>query len=127
SMVLCMTATFFATREERRRRGGSIPFGTALAVGAGVSTVGALVFGVATWLFYIAMGDALPETIMAFYEAKIRESSASAAEIQAQLAQLEQMRPFMYNKPLQALVMFATVFLIGIGESFLGALIVRRR
>jgi hypothetical protein len=127
SMILCMTSTFFAMRSERERRGGKIAFGSALAVGAGVSAVGALVFGVATWLFYVLAGDALPEALIGFYEDKIRASGGTAQEIERALAEMEQMKPFLYNKPLQALVMFATVFLIGVAESVIGAFLVRSR
>jgi hypothetical protein len=126
AMILCMTSTFFAMRRERERRGCSIAFGSALAVGTGVSAVGALVFGVATYLFYVIAGDALPQALLEFYEAKIRNSGGTSEEIAAALAEMEQMKPFLYNKPLQALVMFATVFLIGVGESVVGALLVRR-
>ena len=38
------------------------------------------------------------------------------------------MRPFFFNRPLQAAVMFATVFVIGVVESLVGAaLVVRAR
>jgi hypothetical protein len=126
SMVLSMTAVFFAVRRERERRGGVIGFGGALATGAGVSLVASLIFGIATWVFYTMVGDSLPEAIMAFYIQQVRESGADAATIAAQVAELEGMRPFFFNRLLQGVVMFATVFLIGAVMSLVAALVFRR-
>ncbi|HJU38017.1 MAG TPA: hypothetical protein VJ724_00490, partial [Tahibacter sp.] len=91
-----------------------------------VSAVAAAVFAVATWAFYAIVGDALPQALYEFYANGIRDSGASAESIATRLAELERMKPFFWNKPLQAAVMFATVFLIGVVESALGAWFVRR-
>jgi hypothetical protein len=125
-MVLCLTATYFAMRSERVRRGGVLGFGAALGIGAGVSLVAALLFGLATWVTYALAGDELPQKLYEFYVQGIRDSGLDAAAQAAKLAELEQMKGLFFNQPLQAAVMFATVFLIGIAESIIGALIVRR-
>lgn len=125
SMFLCLSATWFAMRTEAQRRGG-LGFGAALGVGAAVSAVAAVLFGLATWLFYSLAGDSLPEALIAFYTLQIRESGAAADVIAQQLKELEEMRPLFYNRPLQGLVMAATVFLIGILESLVGAFVVSR-
>lgn len=126
SMVLCLSATWFAMRREQRRRGPLI-YGQALAIGVGVSAVAGLVFGLATWLLYLAMGPALPEGILAFYAEQIRAAGDSPEQTAARLAELEAMRPMLFNLPLQAAVMAATVFLIGLVESLLWAWLVRRQ
>lgn len=125
SMFLCLSATWFAMRAEAQRRGG-LGFGAALGIGAAVSAVAAVLFGLATILFYSLVGDSLPEALIAFYQLQIRESGAAAEVIAAQLKELESMRPFFYNRPLQGVVMAATVFLIGILESLVGAVVVSR-
>lgn len=125
SMFLCMSCTYLAMRREAARRGG-LGFGTALAIGAGTSLVAGLLFGLATWLFYALVGAALPEALIAFYAGQIRDSGAAPATIAAQLQELEAMRPFFYNHPLQAAVMAATVFLIGLLISVPSAVLVSR-
>jgi hypothetical protein len=125
SMVLCLSATWFAMRREATRRGG-LRFGSAFAIGAGVSAVAALVFGLATLGFYSMAGDALPEALMAFYQQQIRDSGASAESIEQQLQQLDSMRTLFFNRPLQAAVMAATVFVIGIIETLPAAWLVSR-
>lgn len=126
SMFLCLSATWFAMRAEAQRRGGQLGFGAALGVGAAVSGVAAVLFGLATWLFYSLVGDSLPEALIEFYRVQIRDSGAAAEVVAQQLKELESMRPFFYNRPLQGVVMAATVFLIGILESLVGAFVVSR-
>lgn len=118
SMVLAMTATYFAMRAERRRR-GTLGFGPAFRTGVAVALVASLVFGLATWGFYTLMGDALAQGIYDFYLVK-------AGGDPAKLAELESMKGFFFNRPLQAAVMFATVFVIGLIESLIGAWIISR-
>ena len=119
SMLLAMTATAFAMRAERDRAGG-IGFTRAFFVGCGVSAIAGVIFGAATWLFYAASGDALPQALYEFY----RQNAAGNPQ---QLAELEANKAMFFNLPLQAAVMFATVFLIGVVESLLAALWFSRR
>ena len=126
TMFLCLSATWFAMRSEQARR-GPLSYGGALAVGVGVATVAALMFGAATWLFLANAGDALPETLIAYYTEQIHAAGGGEDVVAAKLAELEAMRPLLYNHPLQAAVIAATVFLIGAVESLVGALFVSRR
>lgn len=88
--------------------------------GIGVSLVAALVLGIATWLFYTWAGDALPQAAYEFYLKRAQGNPARVAEIEA-------MREFFFNQPLQGAAMFATLFLIGLAESLVAAWWVTRR
>lgn len=118
SMVLAMSATYFAMRAERRKR-GTLGFGPAFRTGLAVSLVASVVFGFATWGFLAMMGDALPQALYEFYRIK-------ASGDPAKLAELESMKALLFNPPLQGALMFATVFLIGLIETLIGAWIVSR-
>jgi hypothetical protein len=126
-MVLALTATYFAMRAERERAGGAIGFSRALGIGVGVSVVAAVFFGLATWAFYAFVGDALPQQLYDSYLSAARASAGDPATVAAKVAEIEAMRGFFFNYPLQGAVMGATVFLIGAIESLVGAAIVRRR
>ena len=126
SMILCLSATYFAMRRERDRR-GALRYGQAFAVGIGVSAVSAVLFAIATYAFYGVVGDALPQAIYDLYVRQTREGGGSEAEIANQLAELERMRPMFFNYPLQAAVMAATVFVIGALESAVAAWFARSR
>jgi hypothetical protein len=125
-MVLALTATFFAMRAERARAGGAIGFGRAFGIGLGVAGVAGVCFGLATWAFYAVVGDALPQKLFEAYLAAAHASGGDPAAVAARVAEVESMRGFFFNYPLQGAVMGATVFLIGAVESLIGAAIVRR-
>lgn len=126
SMLLCLSATYFAMRHERAQAPARPSYSRVFGVGVGVSAVAAAIFAVATYAFYSLVGDSLPQALYDFYVHKIRTSGAPAESVAAQLTELEGMKSLFYNKPLQAAVMFATVFVIGVVESALGAWVVRR-
>jgi hypothetical protein len=124
TMVLAMSATWFAMARERRER-GALGFGRGLAIGAAVSAVAAVLFGLATYVFYVAYGDTLVPMMLEWYAEQAR-AAGDPAVVARKLAELEAMKPMMQNYGLAGLVMAATVFLIGIAESVLGALWLRR-
>jgi hypothetical protein len=126
-MVLALTATYFAMRTERDRAGGAIGFGRALGIGLGVSAVAAVFFGLATWAFYAYVGDDLPQKLYDSYLAAARAGTGDPDTVARRVAEVESMRGFFFNYPLQGAVMAATVFLIGAVESLVGAAVVRRR
>jgi hypothetical protein len=127
SMALCLSATWFAMRAEQRRRGGTLRWTGAFGIGVGVSAVAGVVFGLGTWAFYATVGDSLPEAMLEYYRTLARDAGGGPDAIAARLAELDAMRDFFFNRPLQAAVMFATVFVIGVVESVVGAWFVTRR
>ncbi|MBO9661372.1 DUF4199 domain-containing protein [Dokdonella sp.] len=127
AMILTMTATFFAIRRDREQQGGVSSFSRGLGVGVGVSAIASLLFGLATYAFYWIVGDAFVQKMWDHYQTQIRASGADAASVARQLAEMEQMRPLFYSYAFQAVVMFATLFLIGLAISLISAAILRRR
>ena len=127
SMVLCLSATYFAMRHEQAQAATRPSYSRVFGIGVGVAAVAAALFAVATYVFYSVVGDSLPQALYDFYVHKIRASGGSPEAVARQLTELEGMKSMFYDKPLQAAVMFATVFVIGVVESALGAWVVRRR
>ena len=113
TMLLVMSATAIAMRAERDRA-GAISFTRAFFLGCGVSAIAALIFGLGTWVFYMVSGEVWSQALYEFY-------LKNAAGNPKQIAELEANKAFFFNYPLQSAVMFATVFMIGVVESFIGA------
>ncbi|MBL8299392.1 MAG: hypothetical protein JNN30_13720 [Rhodanobacteraceae bacterium] len=65
--------------------------------------------------------------MIVFYSEQIHHSGATAAVIVSQLTELEAMRPFFFNRPLQGAAMAVTVFVRGVLQSLIGAWLVSRR
>jgi hypothetical protein len=127
SMLLCLSATYFAMRDAQARSAGALRFGALLAVGVGVSAVAALLFGVLSGLAMSVWGEAGVDALLQYYGQQARESGLAGAALDQRLAELEAMRPMLSNRPLQGAIMGATVFVVGVAESVIGALWLARR
>lgn len=113
TMLLVMSATVFAMRAERNRA-GAVSFSRAFFLGCGVSAVAALIFAIATGVFYAATGDVWSQAVYDFYLKNAAGDSKQVAEIEANKA-------LFFNRPFQVALMFANVFVIGVVESLIGA------
>ena len=113
TMLLVMSATAFAMRAERGRA-GAIGFTRAFFLGCGVSAIAALIFAIATGVFYAATGDVWSQAVYDFY---LKNAAGDAK----QLAEIEANKALFFNRPFQAALMFANVFVIGLVESIVGA------
>lgn len=127
AMLLCMSATWLAMRDAQAQGGGTLRFGALLAIGVGVAAVAAVVFGVLSGLAMTAWGDAGVDALLQYYGQQVRETGASGEALARRLAELEAMRPMLSNRPLQGAIMGATVFVIGVAESLVGAAWLARR
>lgn len=122
TMIVATGLIFFALREHRNRNlGGVMSFRTGFLTGLAVSAVAAVLFGLATALFYAWIG---PERTHEFMQAYVvaRSEDASAA-----LAAYESQRGLWGNPLFQGFVMFATVFPIGLVMSLVSAAVLRAR
>jgi hypothetical protein len=127
AMLLCLTATFFAMRDAQREAGGTLGFGALLATGVAVAAVAGVLFGVLSALAMAAWGEAGVEALLAHYGQQARDSGLAGAALEARLTELLAMRPMLENRPLQGTIMAATVFLIGVAQSLVGAFWLSRR
>jgi hypothetical protein len=84
-------------------------------------------FGLFTWMFMAIEGEVRGQVMFDHHLAQLVSSGVPQAEIDAQIAEMEAMKWLFFDAKFHGVVMFATVFLIGVAESVVGALIVRRR
>lgn len=125
TMVVAMSLVFFAIREYRSAV-DRLTFVRGFAVGAGVTLVAALGFGLATVLLYAVLMS--PEQIDGFMRAYVEQSAGADSEaVATALQDYEANRHLWQNPWFQGLVMFGTVLPIGLMASTVSALILRSR
>lgn len=126
TMLVAMSAIYFALRQYRAQRGGSLSFGEAFKAGTVVNVIAAGIFGLASWLIYAVIA---PDFVETYYQQSIvalEQSGATTEAIAKAKAEFEAGRWFYENTFLQGLLMFVTVFLIGLVTTLLSALFLRR-
>jgi len=115
TMILSMLLIFIAVKEYKKKHAGEgLSFFKVFLIGAGISLIAGIMFGIYN-LIYVYYID--PDFMAQYYEYSInniRNSGADAAQIEAQVNQLEQQKEMFMNPLVNFFVMFATVFVIGL-------------
>jgi len=96
---------------------GSVGFGKAFKIGLGITAMASLVMGLHSVLFFAFQKDEFLEW---------QRSELSEAELVAFNEQVAAMPDFIFTPWAQGMVMFFTVFLIGIVINFISALLLKR-
>lgn len=128
SMLIALTAIFFGVKSYRDRvLGGKITFGKAFALGAGISALSSIIFGIYVYFLYIAISPELSGKMIEVYREKIKTSGQTQEAVTKQLEEFEKEAPMWKNPFLQSFVMLITVFMIGLVISFITAIILKRK
>ena len=122
-IILSCICIYFAVRRQKETNGGHLKFGQGLLTGLGVSAIGGFFFGLYNWVYVTWIHPSFTAEYMAYSEEKIRTSGLAQAEIDKQLAELEQYSDLMQSNAFMVVVMFFTVFLIGLLFSLVTAAI----
>jgi hypothetical protein len=115
SMILSLSMIFFAIRHFRAQHGnGTVSFGQGFRIGILITLITSVIFFVYTVVYFAIWGDSFK--VWAYEHFKATMSSEQYQEFLTQMQQ-----PF-YNSPaFQGLVMFLTVFFIGLIISLISA------
>ena len=110
SMIVALSMIFFAIRYYRSRiSGGTLTFGVGFRIGIWITLITSALFFVYSWIYFLVYGD----DFKAWADAHFKEQY-SAEQYQAYLNQIEQMDPLYSSPAFQGIVMFLTVFFIGL-------------
>ena len=128
TMLLSMLPVYFGVRSYRdNASGGRITFGKAFAVGLGIMLISCLCY-VATWevLYFRFMPDFM-DKYSAYEVQKLQASGATAAQVQAQMQQIQKSKE-MYNNPLyNVAITFVEPLPVGLIVTLISAGLLRKR
>ncbi|TRX59585.1 DUF4199 domain-containing protein [Fulvivirga sp. M361] len=126
TMILCMAFVFLGIREYRDQElNGSISFGKALKTGLYIALIPSIAFGIYD-LIYIMYLD--PDFYDNYYNHYIQElqGELSGNDLKKAIVELNEQRDFFRNPGIQFMVMFLTVFMIGIIFSIISSFILKK-
>jgi hypothetical protein len=128
SIVLSFLLVFFGIRSYRDNEGnGQISFGKAFAVGIGITLI-SCVFYVATW--EIIYFNFMPDFMDKYGDhmiARMRDSGASAAAIQARIEEFNKTKAMYKNPLINSAMTFIEPFPVGLLITLLSAAFLRRK
>ena len=125
TILLSMVFVFLGIRYYRdRMNGGRLSFGEGMKLGVLIALVPAIFFSLFDLLYVEVINPGYMEAYQAQYVENLKQTS-TPAELPAKLEKFEKQKE-MFNNPLMMfLVMFATVFVIGVIVTIISALTLR--
>lgn len=128
TMVLSLLMVFFGIKSYRdQHNGGVITFGRAFKVGIQIALIGS-VFYVVGWEIYSSL---YMPNFMEDYSAKMIEEmkaeGASAGELSATMAEMEQWKQWYKNPFIRFGMVFLEIFPVGLLVTLISSLILRRK
>ncbi|MGF1670710.1 MAG: DUF4199 domain-containing protein [Balneolaceae bacterium] len=128
SMIVSMTVIFFGIRAFRDQKSdGVITFTQGMKAGTGIGLIAAAMFAVYSWILYRFLWPEFLHDYFEYSRDQVLESGESRAVISEKIAEMESMAGIFLNPELQALVMFATVFVIALIVTLVSTLILKTK
>lgn len=126
SMVLSMLPVFFGIKHYRdKQNGGSLTFGKAMKVGLLIVLIPSLIFGVFDVIYVLFLEPGFMEKYYSM-ELSRMQRTMTASEFQTAKASMEMQKEIFSNPVFQFLIMFLTVFVIGVIVTVISGLVLRR-
>lgn len=127
TIVVALIPVFFGIKQYRDRHlDGQIGFWKAVGVGIGVASFPSIVFALYNYIYVTWIDPDFTET---YYEHAMQTAQAkmTAAEFQAYSAEMQAQQAMFTDPWVMTLVMFMTVFLIGVVIAAVSALVLQRK
>ncbi len=126
TMILSLMMIFLAVREyQKRHPNETVGFAKIVGIGAGISFIAGFMFGIYNVIYVTYIHPDFMQEYYQYYLANIQNSGAPQAEIDAQIAKLEQEKSLFMNTTFNFFIMFLTVFMIGLVVSIISGLFQR--
>ena len=123
TMILSLLLIFVAVKDYKQAHPDTpLTFGRIFVIGAGISAVAGLMFGVYNLVYVYYIAPDFMEQYYGYYIENIRQSGAPAEQIEQEIAQLESEKEFFMSPVINFFLMFVTVFVIGLIVSIVSGL-----
>ena len=125
-MLISSLAVIMGIKDFKQKRlPAPLGFMGALGVGLGISLIAAHIFALYNWFYLVFINPTFTATYIQYSEQKINSSGLDPRIIEQQLAKLADYADLMSNNFTQSMVMFVTVFVIGLLFSVVSAVALR--
>ncbi|TQV76504.1 DUF4199 domain-containing protein [Aliikangiella marina] len=128
TMILSLLLIFVAVNNYQKLNPQEVvTFGQIFLIGIGISTIAGVMFGLYNLVYVYYIAPDFMDQYFNYYIENIRNSGAPQAEIEKQIAQLEQEKSFFMSPVVNFSAMFVTVFGIGVIVSLIAGFFQRTK
>ncbi len=122
TMVLSLLLIFLAVNEYKQKNPHTqLSFGQAFIIGIGISAIAGIIFGIYNWVYVSYLAPDFMDNYFNYYIENIKNSGEPQAQIEAQIAKLNEEKAFFMNPLVSFVAMFMSVFGIGLIISLVSA------
>ena len=126
-MIISSIAVIFGIKEYKdQHNNGQLRFLVGLGIGLGITTIASTLFAIYNWVYLEFINPDFTTVYLEYSEQQILNSGLSADVIEAQLAELAYFGDMMSSNYLQSMLMFVTVFIIGLLFSLVSAALMKK-
>ncbi|MFK5947678.1 MAG: DUF4199 domain-containing protein [Methylococcales bacterium] len=126
TIILSLMMIFFAVAEyQKKHQDEFVGFRKVFLMGAGISFISGFMFGLYNVIYAIYINPEFVQQYYDYYISNIQNSGATEESIAQQIQQLESEKQYFMNPAFNFIVMFATVFIIGLVVSIFSGLFQR--
>ena len=114
-MLVSSIAVIFGIKEyKEKHQNGQLTFLQGFGIGSAISAIAGFIFGLYNLVYLRWLNPEFTQVYLAHSEEQIRSRGLNEEELQRQLAELASYAELISNEFMQALLMFITVFAIGV-------------
>lgn len=128
SMILSLTAIYFGIKQYKTELEGELSFRQAFIFGTFVNFVAALVFGIFSYVLYAWL---MPDFLQTYLDHSIalvkNDESLTPVQIEAELAYINEGKSLWLSPAFGGLLMFGTVFPIGLVMTVISSFALKNR
>lgn len=127
SMILAMVTVFFAIKTYRDKfSGGKISFFQGVGIGAYVSIIAGIIFGIYSFILYAYVMPDFAEKYYNYPIEELKKNNAPQEEIDKMIKQIAEYPAWMKSPVFNGFVMCITVFAIGLFITLIAAAVLKR-
>lgn len=124
-MILAMATIFFAIRDHRRHQSELLSFKQGLLFGTYVNFIASVLFAIFSYAIYAWIYPDFLQSYMDQSIEQVRNSTMDPNEIERQISEIEANKDFYLSPLMGGMLMFITVFPIGLVVTIVSALLLK--
>ena len=123
TIILSLLLIFIAVNDyQKKHPNEEIGFKKIFLIGAGISAIAGIMFGLYNLVYVYYIAPDFMDVYYGHYMEDVRNSGATATEIELKISQLEQEKEMFKSPVINFLMMFITVFVVGLIVSVVSGL-----
>lgn len=128
TMIISLSTIFFGIKVFRdKHQEGTVKFGKAFLVGLYITLIASVIYAIGWEFYYQTSATDFMEQYSSYYVDKMKNSGASAEEVQQKIDEMKAMQGYYQNPFIRFVITIMEILPVGLIVSLISAAILRRK